>query len=100
MNDALTPNTFLLRVRKIIPETPDTKSFVLEEVNGREINYMPGQFLTFLFTKKNGEEERRNYSISSTPESDDPLTITVKRIPNGEYSRRLIDQVQEGDELR
>ncbi|MDB5211791.1 MAG: Ring,2-phenylacetyl-CoA epoxidase subunit PaaE [Sediminibacterium sp.] len=99
MDDALKPNTYLLRVRKIIPETPDTRSFVLEEVNGKRLNYTAGQFLTFLFSKKNGEEDRRNYSISSIPISDDPLTITVKRIPNGEYSRRLVDTIQEGDEL-
>jgi ferredoxin-NADP reductase len=99
MNDVAKPNTYSLHVRKIILETPDTKSFVLEEINGKKINYAAGQFLTFLFNKKNGEEERRNYSISSIPSGDDPLTITVKRIPNGEYSRRLIDIVQEGDEL-
>ncbi|MEO8172026.1 MAG: ferredoxin--NADP reductase [Sediminibacterium sp.] len=90
---------FSLRVTKIIPETPDTKSFVLEEANGKKINYTAGQFLTFLFNKKNGEEERRNYSISSTPSGNAPLTITVKRIPNGEYSRRLTDTIQVGDEL-
>jgi ferredoxin-NADP reductase len=87
----MSSNSYSLRIRKIITETPDTKSFVLEEVNGKKIGYTAGQFLTFLFNKKNGEEERRNYSISSIPSDNDPLTITVKRIPNGEYSRRLID---------
>jgi ferredoxin-NADP reductase len=96
MDDA--SNSYLLRVRKIITETPDTKSFVLEEVNGKRIHYTAGQFLTFLFNKRNGEEERRNYSISSIA-GNDPLTITVKRIPNGEYSRRLTDTTQVGDEL-
>ena len=99
MDEGIKPNTYLLRVRKIIIETPDTKSFVLETLNGQQIDYTAGQFLTFLFTKRNGGEERRNYSISSTPASNDTLTITVKRIPNGEYSRWLIDTVQEGDEL-
>lgn len=97
MTDA--SNFYSLRIRKIIYETPDTKSFVLEEVNGKKINYTAGQFLTFLFHKKNGEEERRNYSLSSVPTDNDPLTITVKRIPNGEYSRRLIDTAQIGDAL-
>jgi ferredoxin-NADP reductase len=99
MDDAQSSNNYLFRISKIIPETPDTKSFVLEDVNGREVSYTAGQFLTFLFEKKNGEEERRNYSVSSIPSSDDPLTITVKRIPNGEYSRRLIDTIQVGDSL-
>ncbi|MEO7531324.1 MAG: ferredoxin--NADP reductase [Sediminibacterium sp.] len=100
MSDAATSDTYILRIKKIIPETPDTKSFVLETVTGQPLAYTAGQFLTFLFTKKNGEEERRNYSISSTPGSIDPLMITVKRIPNGEYSRKLIDTLGEGDELR
>jgi ferredoxin-NADP reductase len=94
-----TSNAYLLRISKIITETPDTKSFVLEEINKRKINYTAGQFLTFLFGKNNNEEDRRNYSISSIPSEVDPLMITVKRIPNGEYSRRLIDNAKEGDEL-
>lgn len=100
MDDASNSNSYSLRIRKIITETPDTKSYVLEEVNNKKINYTAGQFLTFLFNKKNGEDERRNYSISSIPSDTDPLMITVKRIPNGAYSRWLIDSAKEGDELR
>jgi ferredoxin-NADP reductase len=99
MGDTQIPNSYLFRIRKIISETPDAKSFVLEPVNDQRIAYVPGQFLTFLFTKANGKEERRNYSISSTHVNNEPLTITVKRIPNGEYSRRLIDTMHEGDIL-
>ncbi len=86
-----------LRIKKIIAETADTKSFVLEPLDGKPLSYLPGQFLTFLFRKTNGEEDRRNYSVSAIPEDTDPLQITVKRIPNGEYSRKLIDQAKEGD---
>lgn len=99
MTDQLNQDTRALWVRRIIPQTPDTKTFVLEPVDGRPIQYTPGQFLTFLFTRENGNEARRNYSISSTPFSEDSLTITVKRIPNGEYSRWFIDLVKEGDKL-
>lgn len=83
-----------LRVKGIIAETGDTKSFVLEPVDGNTVRYNSGQFLTFLFRN----EDRRNYSISSIP--GEPLTITVKRIPNGEYSRYFFDRIAEGDELR
>ncbi len=98
MDDQLSSGRQLLRIRKIIPEAKDAKSFVLEPVNGQPIKYTPGQFLTFVFTKSNGSEERRNYSVSSIP-TDDVLMITVKRIPNGEYSRWLIDRAKEGDEM-
>lgn len=60
--------------------------------------YKAGQFLTFPFTSA-GREERRSYSFSSSPVMDEPLAITVKRIDNGAFSRRLIDQVRTGDVL-
>jgi ferredoxin-NADP reductase len=88
-----------VRIVDIIAETSDTKSFVLQCVEGT-IDYKTGQFLTFIFTRRNGEEARRSYSISSSSELNDPLTITVKRIPNGEYSRYLNDKARVGDELQ
>ncbi|HUQ67419.1 MAG TPA: ferredoxin--NADP reductase [Flavitalea sp.] len=87
-----------LIVVDIISETPDTKSFVLECVQGK-IDYKAGQFLTLIFKRSNGVEARRSYSISSSPELDEPLTITVKRIVNGEYSRYLNDKIKKGDLL-
>ncbi len=89
-----------LRIKKIIAETADAKSFVLEPVNGDPVKYAAGQFLTFIFRKENGTEERRNYSLSSSPDDQEPLMITVKRIANGEYSRKFIDMMKEGDELQ
>jgi ferredoxin-NADP reductase len=87
-----------LKVIDIISETADTKSFVLKCIDG-SIDYKAGQFLTFVFKKINGEEARRSYSISSSPELNEPLTITVKRIVNGEYSRYLNDRLRTGDML-
>jgi ferredoxin-NADP reductase len=88
-----------LRIKKIIPETADTKSFVLEPKPGTEIRCSPGQFLTFVFLKEDGKQERRNYSVSSSPALGEPLTITVKRIDNGAYSRWFTDRAAVGDEL-
>ena len=88
-----------LKVVDIISETADTKSFVLESTDGK-IEYKAGQFLTLVFTRSNGEQARRSYSISSSPELDEPLTITVKRIVNGEYSRFLNDRVKVGHLLQ
>src|SRR6476661_2307734 len=88
-----------LRVVDIISETADTKSFVFECIDGK-IDYKAGQFLTLVFKKFNGEEARRSYSISSSPELDELLTITVKRISNGEFSRYMNDRLTPGDELQ
>ena len=87
-----------IKVIQIRKDTENTKSFILEPPPDKPIPYKPGQFLTLIFKKKKSEE-RRSYSISSTPYLSEPLTITVKRIDNGEFSRYLFDSVQEGDVL-
>ncbi|HET6543005.1 MAG TPA: ferredoxin--NADP reductase [Chryseolinea sp.] len=87
-----------LEVTQIRSDTASTKSFILKQLNGNPIRYKPGQFLTLIFKKRNSEE-RRSYSISSTPHLGEPLTITIKRIDNGEFSRYLFDVVQQGDVL-
>lgn len=84
------------RVEKIRPETPECFTFFLQEVTGRTITYKAGQFLSLLLTI-NGREVRRSYSLSSAPSVDELLSITVKRISNGEASRYLIEHVKEGD---
>lgn len=99
MSEAGTIARKSLRVTKIIEETSDTKSFVLEPEDGEAISYKSGQFITFIFKSLSGEEVRRSYSLSSSPELNDPLTITVKRIQNGEYSRYLHDKLRVGDRL-
>ena len=88
-----------LRIIDIITETEDTFSYVLQDVEGHNINYKAGQFLTLIFDINN-REVRRSYSISSTPGVDVPLKITVKRVHNGEISRLLIDYYKAGDMLK
>lgn len=90
----------IFTIKNVIQETPDTKSFVLEDTNGEMTSCRSGQFLTFLMYDRNGEELRRSYSLSSSPELEEPITITVKRIPNGIYSRLLHDNLVPGDELQ
>lgn len=85
-----------LTISEIRLETPNTKSFVLRPDG--PLPYLPGQFLTLVFPKAD-KEERRSYSISSNPHLGEPLTITVKRIDNGEYSRFLFDRCAVGDAL-
>lgn len=89
-----------LQIEKVIEETPDTKSFLLSELDkANRITYQPGQFLTFVFHNSIGKEERRSYSLSSSPVLDEPLKITVKRIANGAWSRKLFDEASKGDIL-
>lgn len=91
MKDFLT-----LRIKAIIPETADANTYVLENTEPEPIVYQAGQFLTFL-VPHNGHEVRRSYSISSSPEADTELAVTIKRVVNGEISRYLLDTWRVGD---
>src|SRR4051794_19861286 len=89
-----------LAVKKVIEETPDTRSFVLDVPNDlREVfTYRAGQFCTFRY--RHGDQDvMRCYSMSSAPEVDADLTVTVKRVPNGVVSNWLNDRVTEGHVL-
>ncbi|WP_373514909.1 2Fe-2S iron-sulfur cluster-binding protein [Persicitalea sp.] len=90
--------TLEFRVKEIIQETADTKTFVLEPVDDISLAYRPGdaspgQFLTFLLHLEN-HEVRRSYSMSSAPGIDALPAITIKRVANGEVSRYWHDRVK------
>ncbi|QNL49625.1 ferredoxin--NADP reductase [Olivibacter sp. SDN3] len=89
---------FRLRIEAIVDEAVATRSFVLKNLEKQPLEYQSGQFLTLLFNDAIHKEVRRSYSISSSP-AYDPLTITLKKIPNGEFSRKLVDHAQVGDVL-
>lgn len=87
-----------LSIAKIIEETAAAKTFLLEPVDGALPPYRSGQFINLVFPGLN-EEHRRSYSFSSSFENGEPMAITVKYVPNGIYSRRLVDYAQTGDRL-
>jgi ferredoxin-NADP reductase len=86
-----------LKVEAIKWELPNTATFFLREVSGSKIHYRAGQFITLIFTHHT-EEIRRSYSLSSSPD-EDLLSITVKRIANGEISRFMLTKIKPGDIL-
>jgi len=87
---------FTLTVTGIREERPDFKTFLLEP--DKPLTYKAGQYLTLVHTEKD-EDIRRSYSFTSSPALDEPLSIGVRRIDNGFFSRRLVDDVQVGDTL-
>ncbi len=87
-----------VKIASIRTETSQAKTFVLEPLDGWEPVYKAGQFLTFVFQTPYGEK-RRSYSISSSPDLNEPLSITVKKVDNGEFSRLLVYEIKEGDVL-
>jgi ring-1,2-phenylacetyl-CoA epoxidase subunit PaaE len=83
------------KVVQVVPETPDTRTYVLEETSRKLITWDAGQSLTFLFTH-HAHEIRRSYSICTAPGIDKHLAITVKKKENGEVSRHILDTWQPG----
>ncbi|OQP49698.1 hypothetical protein A4H97_27775 [Niastella yeongjuensis] len=83
------------KVIQVIPETPDAKTYVLEEVNGKSVTWEAGQSLTFLFSHL-GHELRRSYSICTAQGIDKHIAITVKKKENGEVSRHILRSWQPG----
>jgi len=86
----------ILRIKEIKDEQKDFKVFAFDEQE--PIEYKAGQYLTFVHDL-NGTEIRRSYSMTSSPGLVEPLSVGVKRIPNGFYSRLLVDHARVGDEL-
>lgn len=67
-------------------------------LNGPMPTYLAGQFLTLQF-HVNNRELRRSYSLCSSPALDEPLSIAIKRVENGEISRLLHHKTSVGDVL-
>src|SRR5262249_12150748 len=89
-----------LTVAGVIDETADTRSFVLDVPPALEARfaYVAGQYCTFRATI-GGEQIVRCYSMSSSPETGDPFTVTVKRVPGGKMSNWMIDTLAPGDTI-
>jgi ferredoxin-NADP reductase len=89
-----------LRVKHVVPETSDASSFVLDIPHDLQatFRYRPGQFCTFR-VRIDGEELLRSYSMSSAPETDGDLTVTIKRVPGGLVSNWLLDTISDGDAI-
>ena len=86
----------LADVVEVVPETPRTKSLVLE-VPGWE-GHKAGQHVDVRLTAEDGYQAQRSYSIASAPE-DERLVLTVDRLDDGEVSPYLTEVLMVGDTL-
>jgi 3-ketosteroid 9alpha-monooxygenase subunit B len=82
-------------VRQVVRETADAHSVGCD---GPPMPYKPGQFLT-LRIPSDREPTARCYSLSSSPDVDDALKVTVKRTVDGFGSNWVCDNVCEGTEI-
>ena len=85
-----------LRIDTMNYEPGETLVLTFQILNGIKPVYIAGQFLTLKFLI-NGRELRRSYSLCSSPALDEPLSIAIKRVENGEISRFLHHKIAIGD---
>lgn len=85
-----------LRVISVTKQPTEVIKIQFETLNEEILSYQAGQFLTLVF-QVNGRELRRSYSFCSSPDVDEPIAIAVKLVENGEISRFIHHQLQEGD---
>lgn len=88
-----------LSVKEVRQETDDTVSvsFHVPDELRDTFSFIPGQYLTLCRTVE-GVDERRNYSICTSP-NDGDLRIAVKEIEEGLFSTWLNREVKAGDTL-
>ena len=87
-----------LRIAEMTYGPGETLMIRFDLVEGEQPVYLAGQFLTFVFNVS-GKELRRSYSLCSSPDVDEPLSIVIKRVENGEISRLLHHKTAVGDIL-
>jgi ferredoxin-NADP reductase len=81
----------------VVTETPRVRSLVLAVPDWT--GHQAGQHLDVRLTAEDGYQAQRSYSISSAPEDDGRLTLTVERLDDGEVSPYLADELRAGDQL-
>ena len=97
------PRYVPLRVRAVVDETADAKSFVFEvpAEHTQAFAYRCGQFVTLRLPVQGAQAPHlpRCYSMSSAPGLDEGLRVTVKRVAGGVGSNWLCDHLRAGDTL-
>ena len=86
----------LATVVDLIDETERVRSLVLDVPDWP--GHVPGQHVDVRLTAEDGYQTQRSYSIA-TPAAGSLVTITVERVPDGEVSPYLVDELLVGDGL-
>lgn len=86
-------------VKEVIKETEDAVSVHFEHPTRGQINYRSGQYFTLIF-EIDGKEERRAYSVCSSPFTDANPAVAVKRVDGGKVSNYINSELKSGDTVR
>ena len=84
-------------ITKIVPRTSRVTSFFLKP--NRPFSYQAGQHVAVRLTAPDGYRAQRNYSIATSPESEEDIELVVERLDGGEVSGFFHDVAMAGDEI-
>jgi ferredoxin-NADP reductase len=84
-------------VEAIRPENPHVATLRLKLPEWRA--HLPGQHYVVRLTAEDGYSASRSYSVSSPPEDEGVVELTVDRLPDGEVSPYLTEVLMVGDEV-
>jgi ferredoxin-NADP reductase len=79
----------ILQSTKMI--TPNTRHMTFVREDGKKLDYIPGQFITFTFEGSDGKPKRRSYSISSIPNESNDIEIAISYMKGGVASEALFN---------
>ncbi|MCC5927976.1 MAG: ferredoxin--NADP reductase [Cyclobacteriaceae bacterium] len=86
------------KVREVKRETNQAITLVFEQ-RANEFPYKPGQYLTLILNLE-GAEHRRSYSLSSSPDCDQHLAVTIKQLEGGIVSNYIFHKIKSGDTIK
>jgi ferredoxin-NADP reductase len=86
-------------VGDLVEETPEVRSITLDAPGWP--GHLPGQHVDIRLTAEDGYQAQRSYSLAA-PAEGERVALTVERVPEGEVSDYLLDELRVGDrfELR
>ncbi len=92
-----TLNWQIASIANVRPETAKVKSFTL--IIPSWSRHRAGQHYDIRLTAEDGYQAQRSYSISSEPEREGEIDLTIERISDGEVSTYMHDVLIPGDNI-
>ena len=78
--------------------TDNVRHLVFKRTDGKPLNFIAGQFITFLLTDEEGNLKRRSYSLGSLPSENSFLEIAITYVKNGIASETFFN-IEVGDKV-
>ncbi len=70
---------------------PNVKHLVFKKADGSKFEFVPGQFITFLFDHEDGKLRRRSYSVVTIPNQTDLIEIAISYVDGGIASENFFN---------